>query len=471
MVSAIRDVLSQDAGTTLPTDAINWANQLRADVLALYNGILVKGTVGGSADAMTVTLAPAPPAYVDGFTLWIKPPGANTTAPTVNVNSLGNKSIRDRKGNTLAAAAYSGSGLYPITYDFAGGYFRMVFTELELLALTQVLPKNYKDGFTLANNVSDANNDINVADGRARDTSNVVDLIGGALTKQLDALWAAGNNAGAQLQSANLAGTISVTTSNGNVAGSGTSFMTDFHVGDPLTTAGGQCRRVLSITNNTALVCESAFASNETTVTYKRGGRGKNMCYRMFAIYKNADGSVDYAVCGRDVPVDLPVGYSTTKYRIIGVVYTDGSNNNRAFVQVVNRFWFSAAFALEGASFTNLQTTPTQSSIFAISVPASALVLLYFTDTLPASAVDENVGIGNASAPNLKLLEHSSSSVEPTPLAINGRPCFSKWLQVDASSRIAASINPDGTGPISSNATVVAITPQLLGVEMNFALG
>lgn len=59
------------------------------------------------------------------------------------------------------------------------------------------LPMGYLSGLKLSNNGSDPTNDIDVATGVARDSTNVVNLtLGSALTKRLDANWAAGTNQG-----------------------------------------------------------------------------------------------------------------------------------------------------------------------------------------------------------------------------------------------------------------------------------
>ena len=52
-------------------------------------------------------------------------------------------------------------------------------------------------GLTLANNSTDATNDIDVGIGTARDATNAQDMtLAAALTKQLDAAWAVGTNQG-----------------------------------------------------------------------------------------------------------------------------------------------------------------------------------------------------------------------------------------------------------------------------------
>jgi hypothetical protein len=52
-------------------------------------------------------------------------------------------------------------------------------------------------GLTIANNSTDANNDIDIAAGKIRDSTDVIDLVlASAMTKRLDASWTAGTNQG-----------------------------------------------------------------------------------------------------------------------------------------------------------------------------------------------------------------------------------------------------------------------------------
>jgi hypothetical protein len=58
-------------------------------------------------------------------------------------------------------------------------------------------PAGFIFGLTLSNNGSDATNDIDIATGKCRDSTDAVDIaLASALTKQLDAAWAVGTNAG-----------------------------------------------------------------------------------------------------------------------------------------------------------------------------------------------------------------------------------------------------------------------------------
>jgi hypothetical protein len=63
------------------------------------------GIAGGTADALTVTLAPIPPALTDGLEIHVRATAANTTTtPTLNVNGLGAKTITKQGGQALLAS-------------------------------------------------------------------------------------------------------------------------------------------------------------------------------------------------------------------------------------------------------------------------------------------------------------------------------------------------------------------------------
>ena len=75
------------------------------------------GITAGSANTYTVTLSPAPTAYIDGMGIAVKINAANTTASTLNVNGLGAKAIVDSKGNSLTAGKLRLNGIYALRYD------------------------------------------------------------------------------------------------------------------------------------------------------------------------------------------------------------------------------------------------------------------------------------------------------------------------------------------------------------------
>jgi hypothetical protein len=70
------------------------------------------------------------------------------------------------------------------------------------------LPRGYLAGLALANNAGDATNDIDFAVGAARNSTNVANLVAEtAMTKRLDAAWAAGTAQGGRMSAAAIADT------------------------------------------------------------------------------------------------------------------------------------------------------------------------------------------------------------------------------------------------------------------------
>jgi hypothetical protein len=69
------------------------------------------------------------------------------------------------------------------------------------------LPRGYIDGCILSNNSGDATNDIDFAAGKCRNSTDAVNITCAALTKRLDADWAAGTNQGMRYSGAAIANT------------------------------------------------------------------------------------------------------------------------------------------------------------------------------------------------------------------------------------------------------------------------
>lgn len=75
------------------------------------------GTVGGTADAITLTPSPAITAYAAGQRFSFIASGANTGAVTVNVSTVGVKSITKSGAVALAAGDIQSGALVTISYD------------------------------------------------------------------------------------------------------------------------------------------------------------------------------------------------------------------------------------------------------------------------------------------------------------------------------------------------------------------
>jgi hypothetical protein len=82
-------------------------------------GALWGGTAGGTANARTITLSPAPAAYAAGQRfIFINGAAANSGAATLNANSLGAKDIRKGNGGTaLASGDMPADAVVEVVYD------------------------------------------------------------------------------------------------------------------------------------------------------------------------------------------------------------------------------------------------------------------------------------------------------------------------------------------------------------------
>jgi hypothetical protein len=95
----------------------------------------------------------------------------------VGKSTLSASGVATARTHTLPDAA----GTVALTTDTFGG----------------MVLRSYIAGFTIANNTTDATNDIDIAAGSCTDSSNTYLMTcSSTLTKQLDAAWAAGTNAG-----------------------------------------------------------------------------------------------------------------------------------------------------------------------------------------------------------------------------------------------------------------------------------
>lgn len=98
-----------------------------ARVTEAQDGTLWKAaSPGGTIDAMTGTLAPAVTAYAANMFVTIVAPGtgSNTvTNPTINLNSLGAKTIKKHQG-ALVAGDYTAGDILFLVYD--GAYFELL---------------------------------------------------------------------------------------------------------------------------------------------------------------------------------------------------------------------------------------------------------------------------------------------------------------------------------------------------------
>jgi len=132
--------------------------------------------------------------YFNGMTIIFRAGNANSGASTVNVNSAGVKNLKKTDGTDVT------TGDILTTVDVVFRYNGTNFIKLEGVnpATTTNRGISYlSNPITIANNATDANNDIDFSAGNAPldDGSGQV-LLSSTLVKRLDASWSAGTNQG-----------------------------------------------------------------------------------------------------------------------------------------------------------------------------------------------------------------------------------------------------------------------------------
>ncbi len=93
-------------------------NQFTSGTQVQNSTLVWGGTSGGSANAQTITLTPTPAAYATGQRFAFIAGATNTSTITLNVNSLGAKTIKQGASNVnLAAGAVTTGSLIEVVYD------------------------------------------------------------------------------------------------------------------------------------------------------------------------------------------------------------------------------------------------------------------------------------------------------------------------------------------------------------------
>ena len=127
--------------------------------------------------------------------------GSDGKVPTAQLPAGGTGDVVGQISSVDSEVAlFSGTGGKTIKRATGTGYVTVVsgvYQTPTAADLVGRMPKGHLHGLTLANNGTDVTNDIDIAIGEARDSTNAVDMIlSGALTKRLDAAWAVGTNQG-----------------------------------------------------------------------------------------------------------------------------------------------------------------------------------------------------------------------------------------------------------------------------------
>ena len=126
----LENVVTTSDQTLAPADGTGEVTNQLAMALAIYGagGAFYHADTGAVNAYVLTPISPkeSPPAYFDGFTVIFEPAISNTTASTVNVNSMGVKSITYTNGNALTGGELSGS--CGIKYNLTDDRFELIFS-------------------------------------------------------------------------------------------------------------------------------------------------------------------------------------------------------------------------------------------------------------------------------------------------------------------------------------------------------
>lgn len=161
-------------------------------------------TDGGTANAYVLSpvspfkspvSATAGEGYFNGMIICFRAGNANTGASTVNVNGAGVKNLLKQDGTALSAGDISSDS--DVKFRYNGTSFLRVLGK----ATTTTQGISYiNNPITIANNATDANNDIDFSAGNFQFSDGSGEAVATAImTKRLDATWSAGTNQGGLL--------------------------------------------------------------------------------------------------------------------------------------------------------------------------------------------------------------------------------------------------------------------------------
>jgi len=229
-----------------------------------------------------------------------------------------------------------------------------------------ILARSYLAGLGTSRG-TDADHDIDIAVGEARDTANALSLIlAAALTKRIDATWVAGNDQGG-LGTSERGGTNYTFNDNGAseddiTASAGTPF-SGISVGDTIIVAGSASNngtyQVAAVTSDTVITVITGSFTQEGPVAATVHALTINTWYHVHLIV--VAGSVDVGFDTSVTAANLVTNHSATASRRLGSVLTGGAANIIAFKQLGDNFLWNVP--VSDYNVTNPGTTATSRAL------------------------------------------------------------------------------------------------------------
>jgi len=149
---------------------------------------------GGSADVITVTFDPVPTALADGHRASVQIASDNAGPVTLNPNSLGANNIKHLDGSWLAPNDLKAGMIADFRYELGATTWYLCNPAPGSIAF---LSRGQIDGLEVTFNATDPDHDLDISVGQARsDSDDKAARLSSAITKQMDAAFAAGDAAG-----------------------------------------------------------------------------------------------------------------------------------------------------------------------------------------------------------------------------------------------------------------------------------
>lgn len=119
-----------------PASVNNAMRAIVADVAVMRNLLGGSATTGGSADAQTLTTGMTLAALQQGLLIGFEAGYTNTGAATLNVDSIGPKSIKTPAGAALSAGMLTAGGIYLVAYESDADVFILIGAQAVALSAT-----------------------------------------------------------------------------------------------------------------------------------------------------------------------------------------------------------------------------------------------------------------------------------------------------------------------------------------------
>ena len=188
---------STAVGDVLVVSAANASSAILGDTVSTFQKVVVAQAIIADAAAGEFALSGIVSAKANG-------PIALGQYVRKSATTLCIEDAGTAVGTTTAAP----SGACGLALAAASGGFCTILLFPETQSISSSLPRSYLAGFAMANDATDPTNDWSFGPGACRDSGNTADIVNAStLVKQLDAVWAVGNNAGMRASGAAIANT------------------------------------------------------------------------------------------------------------------------------------------------------------------------------------------------------------------------------------------------------------------------